>query len=116
MHAGPRGARLGGPGVIRWRRPRLKIVLRILGYLKPYWRRLTIAYVALFTALALQLYIPRLLGQAIDNALNVRDSSYLVRTAAIIVVLAIFQGLFTFLREEQLHGWTRRTILMRNCP
>ena len=23
-------------------------------------------------------------------------------------------GLFTFLREEQLHGWTRRTILMRN--
>ena len=76
----------------------MKIVLRILGYLKPYWRRLTIAYVALFTALALQLYIPRLLGHAIDNALNVRDSSYLVRTAAIIVVLAIFQGLFTFLR------------------
>ncbi len=50
----------------------MKIVLRILGYLKPYWRRLTIAYVALFTALGLQLYIPRLLGHAIDNALNVR--------------------------------------------
>ncbi len=76
----------------------MKIVLRILGYLKPYWRRLTIAYVALFAALGLQLYIPRLLGQAIDNALNVRDSAYLVRTALIIVALSIFQGIFTFMR------------------
>lgn len=32
------------------------------------------------------------------------------------MVLVAGSGLFTFLREEQLHGWTRRTILMRNRP
>jgi S-adenosylmethionine uptake transporter len=32
------------------------------------------------------------------------------------MALVAGSGLFTFLREEQLHGWTRRTILMRNRP
>ena len=31
----------------------MKIVLRILSYLKPYWRRVTCAYLALFTAVGL---------------------------------------------------------------
>ena len=76
----------------------MKIVLRILSYLKPYWRRLTIAYIALFTALGLQLYIPRVLGHAIDNALSVRETDYLIRAALIIMGLSILQGIFTFLR------------------
>jgi ATP-binding cassette, subfamily B, multidrug efflux pump len=76
----------------------LKIVLRILSYLKPHWRRLVIAYVALFIALGMQLYIPRILGDAIDNALGVRETGFLVRTALIIIGLSIVQGVFTFLR------------------
>lgn len=32
------------------------------------------------------------------------------------MVLVVCSGLFTFLREEQLRGWSRRTILMRNRP
>jgi len=76
----------------------LKIALRILGYLKPYWRRMTIAYIALFTALGLQLYIPRILGHAIDNALSVRESGFLVRTALLIIGLSLVQGIFTFMR------------------
>jgi ATP-binding cassette subfamily B protein len=76
----------------------LKIALRILSYLKPYWRRLTVAYLALFTALGLQLYIPRILGNAIDNALGVRETGFLIRTALLIIALSLVQGLFTFLR------------------
>ena len=30
--------------------------------------------------------------------------------------LVVFSGLFTFVREEQLYGWSRRTLLMRNNP
>ena len=30
--------------------------------------------------------------------------------------LVVLSGLFTFLREEQLRGWSRRTFLMRNRP
>jgi ABC-type multidrug transport system fused ATPase/permease subunit len=76
----------------------LKIALRILSYLKPYWRRMTIAYIALFTALGLQLYIPRILGNAIDSALGVHDNGFLVRTAILIVSLSLVQGIFTFMR------------------
>jgi S-adenosylmethionine uptake transporter len=32
------------------------------------------------------------------------------------MILVVFSGLFTFLREEQLRGWSRRTIVMRNRP
>ncbi len=32
------------------------------------------------------------------------------------MVLVVLSGLFTFFREEQLRGWSRRTILMRNRP
>ena len=49
------------------RRGSLKIVLRILSYLKPYWRRVTCAYLALFTAVGLQLYIPHVLAGVIDR-------------------------------------------------
>ena len=32
------------------------------------------------------------------------------------MALIVLSGLFTFLREEQLYGWSRRTWLMRNGP
>ncbi len=32
------------------------------------------------------------------------------------MVLVVASGLFTFLREEQLRGWSRRTIVLRNRP
>ncbi len=32
------------------------------------------------------------------------------------MALVAFSGLFTFIREEQLRGWSRRTLLMRNRP
>jgi ATP-binding cassette, subfamily B, multidrug efflux pump len=76
----------------------LKIVWRILGYLKPYWRRLTVAYVALFTALGLQLFIPQILARVIDEGLVGGNTRYLVNAAAVIVGLTALQGVFTFLR------------------
>jgi ATP-binding cassette, subfamily B, multidrug efflux pump len=76
----------------------LKIVLRILSYLKPYWRRVAFAYVALFAALALQLYIPQIIAQVIDRGIASRDGRFLVRSALLIIGLTLFQGLFNFLR------------------
>lgn len=77
----------------------MKITLRILSYLKPYWRRLTIAYVALFVALGLQLYIPQILANVIDHGLVGGSTRYLIDAALMIVGLAIVQGVFTFLRS-----------------
>ncbi len=77
----------------------MKIVLRTLSYLKPYWRRVVFLYLALFTGLGLQLYIPRLIGRAIDAGIVSRNEAYLIRVAAIIIALALLQGLFAYLRS-----------------
>jgi ATP-binding cassette subfamily B multidrug efflux pump len=76
----------------------LKIIYRILGYLRPYWRRLTIAYISLFTALGLQLYIPSILARVIDTGLIDNNLRYLLNAALVIIVLSVLQGIFTFLR------------------
>jgi len=77
----------------------VKITLRILSYLKPYWRRLTIAYIALFAALGLQLYIPQVLANVIDNGLTGGSMRFLIDAALVIIGLAVLQGVFTFLRS-----------------
>lgn len=72
---------------------------RILSYLKPYWRRVVLVYVCLFSALALQLTIPTILARAIDDGIIARDVGFLTRAALLIVGLTIAQGTFTYIRS-----------------
>jgi ABC-type multidrug transport system fused ATPase/permease subunit len=76
----------------------VKILLRIIRYLKPYWRRVAVMYVALTIALGMQLVIPSVLARAIDHGIEGRDRHYLVWAAAAIIGLAALQGAFTFTR------------------
>lgn len=73
--------------------------LRILRYLKPYWRRVVLIYVCLFSALALQLTIPTILARAIDDGIIARDVAFLTRAALLIIGLTVAQGLFTYVRS-----------------
>ncbi len=77
----------------------MKTLVRILRYLKPYWRRLIIVYTALLVALGLQLTIPYLIGRAIDEGIVDRDPGFLGRAALLIVLLAAMQAGFTFIRS-----------------
>lgn len=72
---------------------------RILHYLKPYWRRVIVVYVCLFSALALQLTIPTILARAIDDGVIARDLGFLVRAALLIIGLVLLQGMFTYVRS-----------------
>ncbi|HEU0114773.1 MAG TPA: hypothetical protein VFQ80_08850, partial [Thermomicrobiales bacterium] len=74
----------------------MRIALRIFGYLRPYWRRVVVLYVALFAALGIQLTIPLVLARAIDDGIVGRDEAFLVRAALLIVGLTLLQGGFTF--------------------
>jgi ATP-binding cassette subfamily B protein len=76
----------------------VKIILRIMRYLKPYWRRVVVMYVALAIALGMQLLIPAVLARAIDRGIGGHDQHYLAWAAAAIVGLAALQGVFTFTR------------------
>ena len=77
----------------------MKTLLRILRYLKPYWRRLIVVYSALLIALGLQLTIPSLIGRAIDQGIVERDRTFLWQAAVIITLLAALQAGFTFIRS-----------------
>lgn len=77
----------------------MAIALRILHYLKPYWRRVIVVYVCLFSALGLQLTIPAVLAAAIDDGIIARDAAFLTRAALLIVGLVALQGTFTYIRS-----------------
>ncbi len=81
----------------------MKILFRIIGYLRPYWAWVVMVYVCLFIAMALMLAIPLVLGRAIDHGVVDRDLDYLGKAALVIVGLAILQAGFTFLRTYGTH-------------
>jgi ATP-binding cassette subfamily B protein len=81
----------------------VRTALRIFSYLKPYWRRMTVVYVALLIGVFAQTAIPSVLGRAIDHGVADRDSGYLVQAAMLLVGLAILQGGFTYVRSYNLN-------------
>jgi ATP-binding cassette subfamily B protein len=60
---------------------------------------MVVVYSALLLALVLQLAIPQVLGRAIDNGVVGRNLTYLGQAALLIVGLAVFQAVFTFIRS-----------------
>lgn len=81
----------------------VKTLMRIIGYLKPYKGLVILVYVSLFVGLSLQLAIPLVLGRAIDHGVVDRDLNYLGWAAFWIVMLAILQSGFTFVRTYGTH-------------
>lgn len=81
----------------------MKTLLRIIAYLRPYWMWVTVVYVTLFIAMALMLAIPYVLGEAIDHGVVDRDLNYLARATGLIILLAILQAIFTFIRTYGTH-------------
>lgn len=86
----------------------MKTLIRIFGYLKPYWARMILVYLCLGIGMALQLAIPLILGRAIDNGIIDRDLDYLTRAVILIVVLAVFQAIFMFFRTYGTHALAER--------
>ena len=77
----------------------MSVVLRIISYLRPYWRRVIVIYLALFVGLGIQLTIPLVLARAIDDGIADSNRGFLLRAALLIVGLTLIQGIFTFIRS-----------------
>jgi ATP-binding cassette subfamily B multidrug efflux pump len=86
----------------------LQVAIRIFSYVRPYWRRVILLYVALFAALGLQLTIPLVLARAIDQGIVARDTAFLIRAALLIVGLTLLQGIFTFIRAYVVQAMAER--------
>ena len=75
-----------------------RIVKRILKYLKPYKRLVVIALAALLISTLGEIVIPVLLQRIIDDAILVKNVSYLVQGCVVYFILLIVVFVFTFIQ------------------
>ena len=67
----------------------LKVIKRILPFVKPYWRRATLALILLTSLVFMDLSIPRLIQRIIDQGINQHNQAVVLQTAAIMIGLSI---------------------------
>ncbi|MBI5878868.1 MAG: ABC transporter ATP-binding protein [Chloroflexi bacterium] len=72
------------------------MLLRLLATLRPHGRPVALAYACVLGATALNLVVPQLIRQVIDQGLSQRDSNVLVVSGGLILAVAALRGLFGF--------------------
>jgi len=77
----------------------VRVLLRILGYLGRYKWQVVIAYVSMFIGLAAMLMVPRLVQYVIDDGIAANDNRVVFLGALFILLAAVFQGIFTYIRS-----------------
>lgn len=81
---------------------KMDVYRRLLGYLRPYWPRLLIAYVSMFVATLFNLFVPQVIKQAIDEGLAGGEARALFVAGGVILLIALFRGLAGF--GQQYYG------------
>jgi len=74
----------------------MNLYIRLLRYVKPYTLRIVIALLCTILAAGTNLYIPKIIGEIIDNVLATKDLSALNNIAIGIIVLMVLQGIFLY--------------------
>ncbi|HSJ54953.1 MAG TPA: ABC transporter ATP-binding protein, partial [Anaerolineae bacterium] len=74
----------------------MKALSRALSYLKPHWLLATGTFVSLVLAAALNLAIPALTQQVIDNGIARGAVNTILWGAVAMVAVALFRALFSF--------------------
>jgi ABC-type multidrug transport system fused ATPase/permease subunit len=98
------GAQIGGSAFD------LRIILRLLAYVGPYWRRMTLALVLMLVATALTLLTPYLIKVAIDGPIAHGDVAGLSRIA--LLTGAAMAGLYLASAGQQyLLSWVGQRVL-----
>ena len=69
---------------------------RLLGYLKPYRKQVFIAYFAMFFATLLNLFVPQIIKDAIDNGLTEGEPRALFVAGGVILAIAVVRGIAGF--------------------
>lgn len=84
---------------------------RLLRYLRPYWRRMSLAVAALLLASAMNLGFPLVIVQLLDSVLQQENLSQLNLLAGVLVLVFFLQALFTFFQSYNLNYIGERIIL-----
>jgi ATP-binding cassette subfamily B multidrug efflux pump len=67
----------------------LNTIKKILPFIKPYWKRATLALILLTSLVFLDLSIPRLIQRIIDQGVNQHNQTVVLQTAAIMIGISI---------------------------
>src|SRR5690554_734438 len=86
--------------------------LRLLAYLKPYWKRLAVGVAAMLVVTVINLSYPYIVGVGIfDHVLTIKKSQALLNLAVLAaLVIIISKQLFTFLQNYSLHYVKQRIV------
>jgi subfamily B ATP-binding cassette protein MsbA len=74
----------------------LRIYVRVSHYIKPYSLAIVSALVCTILASAVNLYLPKIIGNVIDNVLATKDIDTLNLIAVTVIVLIVLQGIFMY--------------------
>jgi ATP-binding cassette subfamily B multidrug efflux pump len=94
-------------------------MIKLLRYLKPYWKAATLALVMLVGMVLTDLAVPRLLQQLVDQGIARHDLASIVRTALLMVGVSVVGALLTVgntvlsVRASQSFGTDLRSALYR---
>ena len=86
----------------------MSLVLRMIGYLRPYRRKAIGSYAALILAIILQLAVPLLVRQIVNTGIASGDRALLAFSAAGIVVVTLAQSTFMYTRSYWLQYLAER--------
>ncbi len=77
-------------------RPNIDVYRRLLGYLRPYPRQVTLAYTTMLAMVGLNLLVPQIIKLAIDDGLASDNALALFVAAAIILAIALVRAIAAF--------------------
>ena len=75
---------------------RKDVYRRLIGYLRPYWKQAAFAYVSVLFASLLNLYIPQILKDAIDQGIVGQRAGALFAAAGWILGIAVVRGIAAY--------------------
>ncbi|MCA9962511.1 MAG: ABC transporter ATP-binding protein, partial [Anaerolineales bacterium] len=81
---------------VRYLRENANIYRRLLRYLRPYTRQVILAYVSMLFASLINLFVPQIIKDAIDNGLATGRASALWAAGGLILGIAVIRGIAGF--------------------
>lgn len=82
-------------------RPLLKILWRVYGYLRPYWKRTMAAYLSLFVILALNMLIPQFIRWIIDTGVEGNRPDVLTWSVLALLGMTLIKGVLNYVNGTQ---------------
>jgi ABC-type multidrug transport system fused ATPase/permease subunit len=71
----------------------MKVILRLLAFVRGYWYMMVLAFVCLVIGTAFGIAIPRMLGDGIDTVVSHGEHSFIWIAAGVIVAVSLLRGL-----------------------